>query len=57
MEFPGNFNFEMLTFLWFNDGVTPHDRKHVQLDIQQALAWTPVKIKGDFVRAGQEALE
>ena len=31
----GNFDVKMMTFLWFNDEVTPHDRKRVQLDLQQ----------------------
>ena len=44
----------MMTFLWFNDGVTPHERNRVQLDVQQALARTPVRIKGDTVRSTLE---
>ena len=47
----GHFDIKMMTFLWFNEGVTPHERKRVQLDIQQALARVPVRIKGDIVRA------
>ena len=50
----GNFDIKMMTFLWFNDGVTSHDRKRVQLDIQQTLARTPVEIKEDFVTATLE---
>ena len=37
----GNFDVKMMTFLWFHDGVTPHDRKRVQPDLQQALVRTP----------------
>ena len=42
-----------MAFLWFNKGVTPQDRKRVQLDIQQPLVWNPVNIKGNGVRRGQ----
>ena len=49
-----NFDVKMMTFLWFNENVTPHERHRVQLDIQQALARTPVEIKGDIVRATLE---
>ena len=48
---------KMRTFLWFNDGVTPHERKRVQLDIRQALARTLVNIKRDFARAVRATLE
>ena len=47
----GNFDIKIMVFLWFNESVTPHERKRVQLDIQRALAQTLVKIKVDFVRA------
>ena len=50
----GTVDILMMTFLWFNDGSTLHDRKRVQLDIQQALAWTPIEIKEVFVRATLE---
>ena len=42
----GNFDIKMMTFLWFNEGVTPRERKRVELDIQQALSRAPVRIKG-----------
>ena len=50
----GSFDIKMMTFLWFNESVTPHERKGVQLDTQRALARTPVRIKGDFVSATLE---
>ena len=46
----GNFDVKMMTFLRFNDGVTPHERTRAQLDIQQSLSRTPVRIKGNFVK-------
>ena len=36
----GNFETQMMTYLWFNERITPHDRKRVQLDLQQALVQT-----------------
>ena len=32
----GNFDIKMMTFLCFEDGVTPQDPNCVQLDLQQA---------------------
>ena len=49
----GNFDIKM-TFLWFKDGVTPQDRKRVQLDLQQALVRAPIEVKGEHVRATLE---
>ena len=50
----GNFDIKMMTFLWFNEGVTPHEPKRVQLDIQQALVRTSVRIMEDIVRGTLE---
>ena len=36
----GNFDVKMMAFLSVNE--TPHERKRVRLDIQQALAQTPI---------------
>ena len=33
----GNFDINMLAFLWFKDGVTPMVRKSVQLDPKHAI--------------------
>ena len=46
-----NFDFKMMTFLWFNEGVTPHDRNGVQLDIQKHWPRPLLKSREDFVRA------
>ena len=43
----------MLTFLWFHDGVTPHDRKRVQPDLQQALVRTPAMCDNAGLTKGQ----
>ena len=40
-----------MVFLWFHDDVNLRERKRVQLDIQQAVARNPVRIRGDIVRA------
>ena len=50
----GNFDIKMVTFLWFMDGVTPQDRKRVQLDLQQALVRAPIEVKGEHVRGTLE---
>ena len=50
----GNFDFKMMTFLWFKDGITPQDRKRVQLDLQQALVRALIEVKEEYVRATLE---
>ena len=45
---------KMVTFLWVMDGVTPQDRKRVQLDLQQALVRVPIEVKGEHVRSTLE---
>ena len=50
----GNFDIKIVTFLWFMDGVTPQDRKRVQLDLQQALVRAPIEVKGEHVRSTLE---
>ena len=50
----GNFVFMMMALLWFNEDLNFQERKRVQLDIQQALVWPPVRIHGDIVRATLE---
>ena len=49
-----NFDIKMVTFLWFMVGVTPQDRKRVQLDLQQALVRAPIEVKGEHVRGTLE---
>ena len=44
----------MMTLLWFDDKVSPYERKRVQLDLRQALASAPIKIKEVDVRATLE---
>ena len=50
----GHFDIKMMTFLWFNERVTPLDRTRIQLDLQQVLAKAPIKIKEEYVRANLE---
>ena len=50
----GNFEFKMMAFLWFHEDVNLQESKNVQLDIPQALARNPVRIRGEFVRATLE---
>ena len=47
----GNFDTEMMVFLWFKEGVTPVVRKRVQLDLQLDLTNHPLPFKGASVRA------
>ena len=43
----------MMTFLWFNENVTPHERDRAQLDIQHT-GQDPFSNQGDIVRAKLE---
>ena len=47
----GNFDIKMMTLLWLDEKVAPCERERVQLDLQQALASVPIKMKEADVRA------
>ena len=47
----GNFDFKMMVFLWFSDGVILREHKRVQTDIQQSVNARPVTTRDCNVRA------